>query len=93
MPRRYRPPNRRHKIKRQHLSGEPEVPTYEGTVAPASSPPPSQPRPAPAAFAGERSSEPRHISRDYSYVVSDLRRIAIIVAFIIAGLVVAAILR
>ncbi len=90
MPRRYRPPNRRHKIKRQPVSGEPEAPSYEGTVAPVSSPPP---RPAPAAFAGERSSEPRHISRDYGYVISDLRRIAIIVAFIIVGLVVAAILR
>ncbi len=90
LPRRYRPPNRRRKIKRQPLSGGPETPSYEGTVAPVSSPPPP---PAPAAFAKERSPEPRHISRDYSYVVSDLRRIALIVAFIIAGLVITAILR
>ncbi len=91
MPRRYRPPNRRRKMKRQPLSGEPEAPSDEGAVAPIPSPPP--PPAAPAAFAGERSHEPRHISRDYSYVISDLRRIALIVAFIIAGLVIAAILR
>ena len=90
MPRRYRPPNRRRKIKRQPLSGEPEAPSYEGTVAPIPSPPPPPP---PAAFAEERSSEPRHISRDYSYVVGDLRRIALIAAFIITGLVITAILR
>ncbi len=93
MPRRYRPPNRRRKIKRQPLSGEPEAPSNEGTVAPVSPPPPPTISPAPAAFAGERTPEPRHISRDYSYVVSDLRRIALIVAFIIAGLVITAILR
>ena len=94
LPRRYRPPNRRRKIKRQPLSGEPVAPSSEGIVAPIPSPPPPPPPPpAPAAFTGERSSEPRHISRDYSYVVSDLRRIALIVAFIIAGLVITAILR
>ncbi len=93
MPRRYRPPNRRRKTKKQPLSGEPEAPSYEGAVAPVSSPSPPPPPPAPAAFAKERSPEPRHISRDYSYVVSDLRRIALVVAFIIAGLVIAAILR
>ncbi len=91
MPRRYRPPDRRRKTKKQPLSGEPEAPSYEGSVAPIPSPPP--PPPAPAAIAEERSPEPRHISRDYSYVVSDLRRIALIVAFIIAGLVITAILR
>ncbi len=90
MPRRYRPPNRRRKIKRQPLSGEAEALSHEGTVAPIPSPPPP---PAPAAVAEERSPEPRHISRDYSYVVSDLRRIALIVAFIIAGLVIAGIVR
>ena len=80
-------------MKRQPLSGEQEAPSYEGNVTPVSSPPPLPPPPAPAAFAEERSTEPRHISRDYRYVVGDLRRIALIVAFIIAGLVITAILR
>ena len=33
------------------------------------------------------------MSHDYSYVIGDLRRIALIVAFIVLGLVIAAILR
>ena len=92
MPRRYRPPDRRRKMKRQPLSGEPEAASYEGTVAPVSSPSPPPP-PAPAASARERSPEPRHMSHDYSYVIGDLRRIALIVALIVLGLVIAAILR
>ncbi len=90
MPRRYRPPNGRRKVKKQPLPGQAEAPSYEGAVAPVPSPPPP---PAPAAVAEERSTEPRHISRDYSYVMRDLRRIALIVAFVIVGLVIAAILR
>jgi hypothetical protein len=90
LPRRYRPPDRRRKVKKQPLPGQADAPSYEGAVAPLPSPPPP---PAPAAVSAERSTEPRHISRDYSYVVRDLRRIALIVAFIIAGLVITAILR
>ena len=33
------------------------------------------------------------MSNDYSYVIGDLRRIVLIVAFIVLGLVIAAILR
>jgi hypothetical protein len=41
----------------------------------------------------ERSSEVRHIGRDHSYVRGELRRIALMVAFIIGGLLITAILR
>ena len=89
MPRRYRPPTRRRKLKKRLLEETPAS-SYEGALAPASSPPPVA---APVAVPQERSSQPRHVARDYSYVAGDLRRIALIVAFIIAGLVITAILR
>ncbi len=92
MPRRYRPPDRRRKPKKQRLPGEMEVPSYGDAEAPATSPPPVAP-PIPVARDPERPSQTQHIARDYSYVVTDLRRIAIIVAFIVAGLVITAILR
>jgi hypothetical protein len=41
----------------------------------------------------ERSAEGRHIGRDHTYVLGELRRIALIAAFIIGGLVITAILR
>jgi hypothetical protein len=41
----------------------------------------------------ERSSQVRHIGRDYSYVRGELRRIALMVAFIVGGLLITAILR
>jgi hypothetical protein len=41
----------------------------------------------------DRTAEGRHIARDHSYVLGDLRRIALIVAFIVGGLVITAILR
>jgi hypothetical protein len=41
----------------------------------------------------DRSAEGRHIARDHGYVLGDLRRIALIVAFIVGGLVITAILR
>lgn len=41
----------------------------------------------------DRSAQGRHITRDHTYVLGDLRRIALIVAFIIGGLVITAILR
>lgn len=89
MPRRYRPPTRRRKSKQQRLPAEgAEVLPYEGIETPA--PPPTTAR---LAVEEERAAEPRHITRDYSYVMGELRRIAIIVAFIVAGLVITAILR
>ncbi len=92
MPRRYRPPDRRRKPKKQQLPGAMEDPSYGDTEAPAAPPPPVAP-PIPVARDPERPSQAQHIARDYSYVVTDLRRIALIVAFIVVGLVITAILR
>ncbi|MGQ9572927.1 MAG: hypothetical protein ACUVV3_07060 [Dehalococcoidia bacterium] len=44
-----------------------------------------------AAAAASTKSAARHIAKDYSYVLGELRRIAIIVLAIVAGLVAAAI--
>jgi hypothetical protein len=41
----------------------------------------------------EREHLPTHIARDHSYVLADLRRVALIVGFIMAGLIITAILR
>jgi len=41
----------------------------------------------------DRSAQGWHFVRDHSYVLGDLRRVALIAAFIIAGLVITAILR
>ena len=90
MPRRYRPPTRRRKLKKQSPFGEIEAPSYEGAVAPAS------PLPAAAVDApvrDEREHRPTHIARDHTYVLADLRRVALIVGFILAGLIITAILR
>ena len=90
MPRRYRPPTRRRKLKKQTPFGEIEAPSYQGAVAPAS------PRPAAAIevpVQDEREHRPTHIARDHTYVLADLRRVALIVAFILAGLIITAILR
>ncbi len=92
MPRRYRPPTKRRKPKKQRLPGETEDSSYGDAEAPAISPPPVA-APVAAPREPERPSQTQHIARDYSYVVTDLRRIALIVAFIVAGLVITAILR
>lgn len=90
MPRRYRPPTRRRKSKKQGLSQDPPPPSYQGAVTPIPSAdrPPAAQSPSRQAVGGAR-----HISRDHGYVVDEVRRIAIIVAFIMAGLVITAILR
>jgi hypothetical protein len=90
LPRRYRPPTRRRKSKKERLRRETAAPPDEGAAAPILSPLPS---PAPVAVQHERSAEGRHIARDHTYVLGELRRIALIAAFIIAGLVITAILR
>jgi len=41
----------------------------------------------------ERSAQGRHIARDHTYILGELRRIALIAAIIIGGLVITAILR
>jgi hypothetical protein len=88
LPRRYRPPIRRRKKKQSR----PNVPT---TSVPPSAPGEADEEEAskpvqawPAVTAAPQTV--RHIARDYSYVVSELRRIAPIIAVIIAGLILAA---
>ena len=90
MPRRYRPPTRRRKLKKQSPFGEIEASSYEGAVAPAS-PPPAAAVDVPVR--DQRQHQPTHIARDHSYVLADLRRVALIVGFIFAGLIITAILR
>ena len=91
MPRRYRPPTRRRKLKKQTPFGEVNAPSYEGAIAPVS--------PGPVAAAtevpvrDERQHQPTHIARDHFYVLADMRRVALIVGFIMAGLIITAILR
>jgi hypothetical protein len=41
----------------------------------------------------DRSTQTRHIVRDHRYVLDDLRRVALIVVFIVGGLVITALLR
>lgn len=64
--------------------------SFERVAAPDPTPPPVA---APAATAPERPSQVQHVTRDHSYVVSDLWRIGFIVAFIIGGIVITAIFR
>ena len=86
MPRRYRPPTRRRKKRR----GPPNIP-----LAPLPPPAVEETRQAragelaqtPAAAASTAaSSTARHVSRDYSYVLVELRRIALVIAIIVVGL-------
>ncbi len=90
MPRRYRPPTRRRKPKKQSLLEETAALAYKDVGPPA---PSLAPVAAQVAVPRERPSQVRHIVRDHSYVMGDLRRVAIIVAFIIAGLLITAVLR
>ena len=90
MPRRYRPPTRRRKPKKQSPFGKIEAPSYEGAVAPAS---PPRPAAVDVPVRDQREHQPTHIARDHSYVLADLRRVALIVGFILAGLIITAILR
>jgi len=89
LPRRYRPPTRRRKLKKQSPFGEIEAPSYQGVVAPASPPGAAVVIPV----RDERERPPSHINRDHSYVLADLRRVALIVGFIMAGLILTAIFR
>ena len=90
MPRRYRPPTRRRKPKKQSLFGEIGAPSYEAAVAPASPPPRAA---VDVRVRDEREHQPAHIARDHTYVLADLRRVALIVGFIMVGLIITAILR
>lgn len=90
MPRRYQPPARRRKKKRSR----PNIPVAASSPPlvvepPAVDAPQSVLQQAVAAPAREGTAS-RHVARDYSYVIVELRRIALVMAFIMAGLFVAA---
>jgi hypothetical protein len=87
MPRRYRPPTRRRKSKERPGEAVPPSPYAAEPAAPA-------PRPAAPAGAEHRDGHAvRHISRDHTYVLDEMKRIAFLVTFIVGGLVITAILR
>ncbi len=90
MPRRYRPPTKRRKTKKQRLPEKTEPPSHSDAVASA---PPSPRVPPPVAVERDRPAEGQHIARDHSYVLGDLRRIGLIVTIITIGLVLTAMLR
>ena len=109
MPRKYRPPAaRRRKSKRPAPYFVEPVPE-DGDVAVASPDEttsaidpveaPVVPEPAPAAEAPSQASTrgtptiTRHISRDYSYVRAEVRRIVLVAGFLIVCLIIVALLR
>lgn len=94
MPRRYRPPTRRRRSKSRDVERKPAAAAPDGSPAPTAEPAPS---PAPPAWPrqAERSSGHvvRHIARDHAYVLAEVRLSALLVAFILGGLIITAILR
>jgi hypothetical protein len=93
LPRRYRPPTRRRKSKTRYGEDSTDVSSGDASLAAAPySPPPAASAPPVAA---DRS-EPhivRHIARDHTYVLGEVRLIGLLVAFIMGGLIITAILR
>ena len=90
MPRRYRPPTRRRKSKRDSVRQETAEPAVGGAAFASTVPRPSSPG---TEIPHERASQVRHIARDHRYVLGEMRLIALLTAFIVAGLVITAILR
>ena len=88
MPRRYQPPARRRKKKRS----QPSMPVAPRLVFPPAEPPAAEVPEPPRAprTAGTETIAGKHVARDYSYVIVELKRVALVIAFIIAGLFVAA---
>lgn len=98
MPKRPRPGGRRFASKQRRRERKQPTPSQAGpspVVTPRETP--EAPRRADVAAGGSpvgtTSTKPaaRHIAKDYSYVFGELRRIAIIVGVIVAGLVAAAV--
>ena len=109
MPRKYRPPAaRRRKSKRPALYyiepqpedgdiGSPAGAEAVSTIEPAERTAPQvEARPDESAVgAGSRSASPaaRHLSRDYSYVRAEVKRIVLVAGFLIVSLIVTALFR
>ena len=88
MPRRYRPPVKRRKTKKQtilDITAEPQEPA--GVIAPPAAAPRTAVSNVPTASRGEG----RHVARDYSYVGMEIRRIALVGGFIVLSLILTAI--
>lgn len=87
MPRRYRPPVRRHKTKKRSAPGilaqPPEPQEIEVAVAARVVAIPT-PLPVPR-------DEGKHITRDFSHVRQEIRRIVVVSGFITVGLILTAI--
>ncbi len=86
MPKRYQPPVKRRKAKKARPPGileiagddhHPEAPVAAAAVRGAAA------EPAPR-------SEERHITRDYGYVLAEVRRVAVIAGFIVVSLILTA---
>ncbi|MBI2913245.1 MAG: hypothetical protein HYY03_04940 [Chloroflexi bacterium] len=87
MPRRYRPPVKRRKPKRRttaDILAEPPAP--QEIAAPI-----AVARTAVSTAAPASRSETRHITRDYSYVRTEIVRIALVAGFIVTSLVLTAV--
>jgi len=86
LPRRYRPPAKRRKSRelsvRDVASPLPEVETVPDSTPGAASAP---------TLTALRQTEVRHVTRDYSYVMGELRRIVLLVAFIVVSLMLTAV--
>ncbi|MFQ6019406.1 MAG: hypothetical protein ACE5KW_01465 [Dehalococcoidia bacterium] len=89
MPKRYRPPTRRRKKKqsRPNIPVAPVPPSVPEEAVEEEVNKPAQAGPVAGVTAAPQSV--RHIARDYSYVVIELRRIVPVIAIIIGGLIVA----
>ena len=87
MPRRYRPPVKRRKPKKRttaDILAEPLAPQEIGAPVVAT-------RAAVSTGASASRSETRHVTRDYSYVRTEIVRIAVVAGFIIISLVLTAV--
>lgn len=87
MPRRYRPPAKRRKAKKLSV---------RDVASPLQETENTLPSPAPAAASAPtltaiRQTEAKHVTRDYSYVIGELRRIVLLIAFIVVSLVLTAV--
>ena len=87
MPRRYQPPVKRRKTKKARAPGLLEIPADDS--------PPEAAAHAPGVSVTTAElphrAEERHITRDYSYVIAEVRRVAFVAGFIIVSLILTAV--
>jgi len=86
LPRRYQPGVKRRRTKKARSPGPLDIPAVGS--------PPEAARAAAVSVATAESpsrAEERHITRDYSYVIAEVRRVAIVAGFIIVSLILTAV--